>query len=145
VKQHTLLDLRGNIPSFIFTSDGKLHDRCAFKLDLARVTKKLPASPALTGRIVFRMDPATSAHQGVLRDERERGQVTSMDRPFGLRARGYRQEAAQPLSESVRNPIDLELDHVRTNPAGSFERAGDRVLVLLSRISRGYGCSEPHD
>ena len=30
VKQHPLLDLRGNIPSFIFTSDGKLHDRCAF-------------------------------------------------------------------------------------------------------------------
>ena len=26
-----------------------------------------------------------------------------------------------------------------------FERAGDRVLVLLSRISRGYGCSERHD
>jgi hypothetical protein len=26
VKLHTLLDLRGNIPSFIFTSDGKLHD-----------------------------------------------------------------------------------------------------------------------
>ena len=75
MKQHTLLDLRGNIPSFIFTSDGKLHDRCAFKLDLARVTKKLKASPALAGRIVFQMDPATSAHQGVLRDERERGQV----------------------------------------------------------------------
>ena len=26
VKLHTLLDLRGNIPSFIFVSDGKLHD-----------------------------------------------------------------------------------------------------------------------
>lgn len=26
VKLHTLLDLRGNIPSFIHTSDGKLHD-----------------------------------------------------------------------------------------------------------------------
>jgi hypothetical protein len=26
VKVHTLLDLRGNIPSFIFISDGKLHD-----------------------------------------------------------------------------------------------------------------------
>ena len=27
VKMHTLLDLRGNIPSFIHVSDGKLHDR----------------------------------------------------------------------------------------------------------------------
>lgn len=26
VKMHTLLDLRGNIPSFIFVSDGKMHD-----------------------------------------------------------------------------------------------------------------------
>jgi len=26
VKMHTLLDLRGNIPSFIFISDGKMHD-----------------------------------------------------------------------------------------------------------------------
>ena len=26
VKLHTLLDLRGNIPSFIFISDGKMHD-----------------------------------------------------------------------------------------------------------------------
>ena len=26
VKMHTLLDLRGNIPSFVHVSDGKLHD-----------------------------------------------------------------------------------------------------------------------
>ena len=26
VKMHTLLDLRGNIPSFIHVSDGKMHD-----------------------------------------------------------------------------------------------------------------------
>ena len=26
IKLHTLLDLRGNIPSFIFISDGKMHD-----------------------------------------------------------------------------------------------------------------------
>lgn len=29
VKLHTLLDLRGNIPTFIHISDGKLHDVCA--------------------------------------------------------------------------------------------------------------------
>ncbi len=32
VKMHTLLDLRGNIPSFIHVSDGKLHDVHAFDL-----------------------------------------------------------------------------------------------------------------
>ena len=26
VKMHTLLDLRGNIPSFVHVSDGKVHD-----------------------------------------------------------------------------------------------------------------------
>jgi len=26
VKLHTLLDLRGNIPSFIYITDGKVHD-----------------------------------------------------------------------------------------------------------------------
>ncbi len=32
VKMHTLLDLRGNIPSFIHISDGKLHDVHALDL-----------------------------------------------------------------------------------------------------------------
>jgi hypothetical protein len=32
VKMHTLLDLRGNIPSFIYISDGKLHDVHALDL-----------------------------------------------------------------------------------------------------------------
>ena len=31
VKMHTLLDLRGSIPSFIHVSDGKLHDVCVFR------------------------------------------------------------------------------------------------------------------
>src|SRR5580700_3492723 len=35
VKMHTLLDLRGNIPSFIHVSDGKLHDVHALDLLLA--------------------------------------------------------------------------------------------------------------
>ena len=59
VKMHTLLDLRGNIPSFIHISDGKLHDVHALDMlipepgaiyvmdrgyiDFARVTKKAPA------------------------------------------------------------------------------------------------------
>src|SRR5271166_2247845 len=34
VKMHTLLDLRGNIPSFIHVSDGKLHDVHALDLML---------------------------------------------------------------------------------------------------------------
>jgi hypothetical protein len=34
VKMHTLLDLRGRIPSFIHVSDGKLHDVHALDLVL---------------------------------------------------------------------------------------------------------------
>ena len=35
VKMHTLLDLRGNIPSFIHISDGKLHGRSCPRYALA--------------------------------------------------------------------------------------------------------------
>jgi hypothetical protein len=37
VKMHTLLDLRGSIPSFIHISDGKLHDVHAGYVDFARL------------------------------------------------------------------------------------------------------------
>ena len=70
VKMHTLLDLRGNIPSFIHVSDGKLHDGHALDLllpepgalyvmdrgyvDFARLyagTKLVPSSSRVPSRI----------------------------------------------------------------------------------------------
>ena len=59
---------------------------------------------------------------------RERREDANLDRGLRLRARGHRQEAAQPLGEPVRNPTDPEPDHVRANPTGS-------TAYLVSRRS----------
>jgi hypothetical protein len=56
VKMHTLLDLRGSIPSFIHFSDGKLHDVHA--LDMRMETA---AADALAGEggeeVLHRVQP----------------------------------------------------------------------------------------
>ena len=68
VKMHTLLDLRGNIPSFIHISDGKLHDVHA--LDML-----LPEAGAIyvMDRGVYRLRPPVRAASGrcLLRDPRQ--------------------------------------------------------------------------
>ena len=53
VKVHTLLDLRGNIPSFVFISDGKLHDvysRKGYEAQLRRIKFN---DPQTAKRLVF--------------------------------------------------------------------------------------------
>jgi len=185
VKLHTLLDLRGNIPSFIHISDGKMHDvnvldlllpepgayyvmdrgyldferlyhlheagsffvtraksnlkaerRYSHPVDratgdlewllfaqrvsrsapsyqvhrsedpqaprildqsvwLARTEHRRPVSLPLAGRAFLQMDQAAPPHQGVLRNFRERGEDTNLDRHLGLRPRRHRQEAAE--------------------------------------------------
>ena len=64
VKMHTLLDLRGNIPSFIHISDGKLHDVHALDMLVpgagrhlrhgSRLCRFRPPSPAASGRRLLR-------------------------------------------------------------------------------------------
>jgi hypothetical protein len=50
VKMHTLLDLRGNIPSFIHISDGKLHDVHALDLLLPDCIRPAPSSSPAPNR-----------------------------------------------------------------------------------------------
>ncbi len=59
---HTLLDLRGNIPSFIHVSDGKLHDVHA--LDLLLPEAKAAALPPIITAISTR-DPNTERGWGI--------------------------------------------------------------------------------
>ena len=73
----------------------------------------------LAGRTVLQMDQAASADQGVLRHLRERGQVANLDRGLGLRPGRHRQKAAPTPCQPLRNPTDLEPDHVRTNAVKS--------------------------
>ena len=49
VKLHTLLDLRGSIPTFIHISEGKLHDVKVPRLITARSGCHLPDGPRLSG------------------------------------------------------------------------------------------------
>ena len=58
------------------------------------------------------MDQAASSDQSLLRHVGERGQVPALDRRLGLRPGCHRQEAAEGLRQSLRNPTDLESHHV---------------------------------
>jgi len=68
------------------------------------------------------MDQAAPAHQGVLRDELERGKDANLDRHLGLRPGGNRQKEAEPRREPLHNSTDFERHPVRKNPhfTGSF-------------------------
>ena len=215
IKLHTLLDLRGPIPSFVFISDGKLHDvnildqlqpepgsfyvldrgymdyerlarfhragsffvtrakshfkaerrysravdratglmcdqtvvlaldysRKRFETPLRRIRFRDPDSgkrfvfltnnfalPALTITKLYRLRwrvelffkwQAASANPNLLRHQRERSEVPSLDRHLGLCARRNHPQAAFALGELVRNATDPQPHHVRAHPATS--------------------------
>ena len=73
----------------------------------------------MAGRTVLQVDKAASADQSLLRYFGERGQIANLDRGVGLRSGRHPQEASPALRQPLRNPTDLEFDHVRTNPLGS--------------------------
>ena len=180
IKLHTLLDVRGSIPSFIHISDGKtheidvldllapepgafylldrgdtdfdrlhaLHEAGSFfviraKRNLrfkrrysqpvarrARQARRVPdqqhesgstndrrvVPASLAGGVVLQVDQAALAHQGVLRDQRERGEDANLDRSGHLCADRHREEALDAAPQPVRNPTNPEPDDVRVNP-----------------------------
>ena len=210
VKMHTQIDLRGNIPSFIHVSDGKMHEvnvldlmtpepgsfsimdrgfldfarlyrltqagaffvirpksntafqrvysrsvdkttglRCDQTVRLTGVTsandhpqylryeerqtprvlhQQFRASgfdhrPALqmplAGGVVLQMDQAASAHQGVFRHERERGENANLDRHQCVRARCHRQKTSRRRSVALHNPTNSQPHAFRENTVGS--------------------------
>src|SRR5271166_4720796 len=68
---------------------------------LAGVEHRRPVSLPLAGGTVLQMDQAAPPDQGVLRNLRERGEDTSLDRHLGLRPRRHRQEAAEPAAVAL--------------------------------------------
>jgi len=210
VKLHTLLDLRGNIPTFIHISDGKMHEvnildqllpepgafyimdrgflgfqrlyrfhqagsffvtrgksnlkvqrryshpvdrgtglicdqtvvltgfysHKGFEAPLRRLRFKDPETaktlvfltnnfslPAITITELYRCRWQVELFfkwiKQHLRYFGERGQIANLDRGVGLRSGRHRQEASPALCQPLRNPTDLESDHVRANPVGS--------------------------
>jgi len=70
---------------------------------------------ALASRVVLQVDQAAPAHQGFLRNLRERRQNPNLDSRLRLRARGHREEAARARPEPLHHPTDFERRPIREN------------------------------
>jgi hypothetical protein len=80
VKLHTLLDLRGSIPTNALATHPLLRCRAGLATHLPdqqfsslRLDHRPTVPGALVGGIVLLLDRTAPAHQGLLRDQRERG------------------------------------------------------------------------
>ena len=102
VKMHTLLDLRGNIPSFIHVSDGKLHDVHAldprFREGRLCCSRRRAQSTSWIGALsISRPPPCVASRRSLLRHPRqiEHGCPSGLfgpDRPY----RRYRLRSDHP-------------------------------------------------
>src|ERR1019366_9542544 len=70
---------------------------------------------ALASGAVLQMDQTAPAHQGLLRNQRERRENTNLDRRFGLRSGCHRAQTARDRIQSLPNPTGLESYPVREN------------------------------
>ena len=64
------------------------------------------------------MNQAAFTDQRLFRYFGKCGQVAILDRRLGVRPGRHRQEAAEDFRQPLRNPTNLEPDHVWTNPIG---------------------------
>ena len=133
IKLHTLLDLRGSIPSFIHVFDDKLHDvarwTCSCPLPFTSWTvaiwisngflHSIRPAPSLSpepSRVVVQMNQAASSYQAVLRHLAERREDANLDRHVGLRAGRHCQEEASLGRIALHFATDFLSDTVRENP-----------------------------
>jgi hypothetical protein len=121
IRLHTLLDLRGNIPTFIHITDGLVHDVNVLDLlipeagavyvldrgylDFARL---LPLS--LAGRTVLQMDQATPPNLELLRHVGECRPNAGVDRCLRLRAR---RDPAETATGRALEPLHFATDRQR--------------------------------
>jgi transposase len=131
VKMHTLLDLRGNIPSFIHISDGKLHDVHALDLlvpeagaiyvmdrgyvDFARLYGLHQAGAFFVTRAKSNLNAhrvysaATDRTTGVIADQKIAldGRYTSRDYPLHLRRVRFREPETEKTLVFLTNQTTL--------------------------------------
>src|SRR5438128_2498438 len=141
VKMHTLLDLHGNIPTFIRISDGKLHDvnvlddipieAGAFYvidrgyLDFARLYR-------LTMCAAFFV--TSTKDQGVLWHQRECREDPNRDRGLDLPAGRHRPQAPGTGSQSLPNSTGPQHHPLRENA----HFAGTSSMQLPRRLTRSW-------
>ena len=131
VKMHTLLDLRGNIPSFIHISDGKLHDVHALDMivpeagaiyvmdrayvDFARLYRLHQAGAFFVTRAKSNLNAhrvystATDRTTGVIADQKIAldGHYTSQDYPIHIRRVRFRDPATDKTLVFLTNQTTL--------------------------------------
>ena len=96
--------------------DQQLHPACADDRENLQMS--------MAGRIVLQMDQTKPAYQILLRDERQRGEDSSVDRDQRLRARRHRQEGTRAGAEPQRNLANSQPHAFREDPYFSgIERA----------------------
>ena len=69
----------------------------------------------LASGIVFQMDQTASSDQDVLWDERERGEVTNLDRRERLPAGGDSEKGTWPTPKPPPDSTDFQFDPIREN------------------------------
>ncbi len=123
VKMHTLLDLHGNIPTFISITDGKVHD-------VNILDEILPEAGAFyvmdRGYLDFERlfgFTASGANQGFLWHQRERREDPNLDRRLGLRDGRYRPEATRSGDEPLSSPTGSQRYPFRENTHLTYAQA----------------------
>jgi hypothetical protein len=110
VKLHTLMSLKGSIPTFIRITDGKVHDVNILEIHLPneqlftggtdnRSTLQVP----LADRNLFQMDQAVPSYQDIFRHQCQRCENSNLDSYQRLRSGGDCQERTQNRTEFGRN------------------------------------------
>jgi transposase len=167
VKMHTLLDLRGNIPSFIHVSNGKLHDVHALDMllpeagsiyvmdrgyvDFARLYRLHRSGAFFVTRAKSNLkahrlySAATDRASGVIADQTIAldGPRTQLDYPDHLRRIRFRDPESRKTLVFLTNHADLPASSVC-----SFYKSRWQVELFFKwikqhlRIKRFYGTSE---
>jgi len=76
------------------------------QLHAARADHRANLQAALAGRAFLSLDQDALAYQGVLRNQRERGEDPDMDRRKHIRPGRHRPQTARPGGEPLPNPTD---------------------------------------
>ena len=85
------------------------------QLHAARAHHRAAVPVALAGRALLQVDQATSAHQSLLRHQRECREDADLDRHLRLCPGRHRQETARPRRHALPIPPGLEPDPLREN------------------------------
>jgi hypothetical protein len=122
--------------SFVNAETGKKTGFSDQQLLFARRDRRRSLQATLASGAILQMDQATLAHQGLLRNQRERREDPNLDRRFGLRSGRHRTQTARTGGQSLPNPTGAQSNSVRENPnftGTSANRPPRRFISLCNQ------------